>query len=199
MDLNSTVNVEPILEDTARQEITLILQNAERAEISDRLFPLIYDELRRLASSQLAKERPGQTLQPTALVHECYLRLLGKDEVHWKNRAHFFGAAARSMRQILINRAVQKQTQKHGGTFNRRELDDHLLAVEPPPERLLALDEALSKLENFDARLSQIVMLRYFAGLSIDDTAKAIDCSSATVSRDWKFARTWLAREMGAT
>lgn len=181
----------------AEKQVTMILRQGVNEQVSDQFLPLIYDELRRLAASQLAAETPAHTLQPTALVHEAYLRLVGDADVRWENRAHFFGAAARSMRQILINRAIRKQTRKHGGDRRRVELDGHLLAVEPPPDRLLALDEALKKLEQFDPQLNQIVMLRYFAGLTIEDTAKAVDRSSATVKRDWRFARAWLAREIG--
>lgn len=144
----------------------------------------------------MAKEIPGQTLQPTALVHEAYLRLVGDEDVRWENRAHFFASAARSMRQILINRAVQKKTEKHGGKVVRRDLDDALIAEEPPPERMIALDAALQRLEQFDERKGKIVMLRYFAGLSIKETAKAMELSPATVKREWQFARTWLYREM---
>ena len=141
-------------------------------------------------------ENPGQTLQPTALVHEAYVRLIGGTELKWESRAHFFGAAARSMRQILINRAKRKKAEKHGGDFVRRDLDDKFLEHEPDPDRMLALDVALEKLEAIDERKSKIVMLRYFAGLSLEDTANATGLSLATVKRDWQFARTWLHREM---
>ncbi|MEP3480193.1 MAG: sigma-70 family RNA polymerase sigma factor [Fuerstiella sp.] len=182
---------------TQKDQVTRILLNADSdAELSDELLPLVYDELRRLASAQMAKESPGQTLQPTALVHEAYVRLLGNTEVRWDGRGHFFAAAARSMRQILINRANKKQTEKHGGQFVRRDIDDAFLADEPAPERMLALDTALQKLEAIDPRKGRIVMLRYFAGLSIEETAKSIGTSVATVKREWKFARTWLHREM---
>lgn len=181
----------------AKKNVTLLLQNAESgAAISDELLPLVYDELRRLANANMAQERPGQTLQPTALVHEAYVRLVGNKDVKWDGRAHFFAAAARSMRQILINRANKKKAVKHGGEFVRRELDDAFLQSEPEPERLIALDAALERLETIDPRKGRIVMLRYFAGLSIEDTASAMDMSVATVKRDWQFARTWLHREM---
>lgn len=180
-----------------RTDVTLILQNADSGEpMSDQLLPLVYDELRKLASAQMAQESPGQTLQPTALVHEAYLRLVGNADVKWDSRGHFFAAAARSMRQILINRANKKKTEKHGGKVIRRDLDDAFFAEEPPPERMLALDVALERLEDIDPRKGEIVMLRYFAGLTIEDTAKSLDLSSATVKRDWQFARTWLHREI---
>jgi len=181
----------------ARQDVTLLLQNANQDDrVSDKLLPLVYNELRRMAADQMARERPGQTLQPTALVHEAYLRLVGSADIRWENRAHFFAVAARSMRQILVNRAIKKKTDKRGGERPRQELIDAMLVDEPPPERLLALDEALKKLEQIDSRKGRIVMLRYFAGLSIADTAKALELSTATIKREWQFARTWLHREM---
>lgn len=181
------------------RSITQILQDIESsASVSD-LLPIVYEELRKLASAQLARETPGQTLQPTALVHEAYLRLVGGVELQWNNRAHFFAAAARSMRQILVNRAIQKKTTKHGGDFKRVELLDHMASEEPEPDRLLALDEALERLEQRDPRKGQVVMLRYFAGLSIDDAAKALEISPATVKREWQFARAWLYKEMSRT
>ncbi len=176
----------------------MLLQNAEsNSGVSDQLLPLVYGELRRLAAAQMAREAPGQTLQPTALVHEAYLRLVGDVDVRWENRGHFFAAAARSMRQILVNRARRKQADKHGGGRQRLELGDKFFASEPPPERLLALDEALKRLEEIDARKGKIVMLRYFSGLNIEETAQSLNLSPATVKRDWQFARTWLHREMG--
>ncbi len=178
------------------ERITIILQKAEQSDnVSDKLLPLVYDQLRRLAAQQMSNESPGQTLQPTALVHEAYLRLVGAD-TSWENRGHFFGAAARSMRQILVNRANRKKAVKHGGEHQREDFKDDVFLVEPPPERLLALDEALTKLEAIDERKARIVMLRFFAGLSIEETSKSIGISVATVKRDWEFARTWLHREM---
>lgn len=144
----------------------------------------------------MTREKPGQTLQPTTLVHEVYLRLIGDAEVRWDNRGHFSAAAARSMRQILINRANQKKTEKHGGLIVRRELDDAFFEDEPQPDRLLVLDAALELLEKMDERTGRIVMLRYFVGLSIEETGMAMDLSTATVKREWQFARTWLHREM---
>lgn len=182
---------------TQKNQVTLLLQQADSSRpISDELLPLVYEELRKLATAQMAQERPGQTLQPTALVHEAYMRLVGATDLQWDSRAHFFGAAARSMRQILINRANSKKAEKHGGKVARQEFNEGFLAAEPEPERMLALDVALEKLEKIDPRKSEIVMLRYFAGLSIEDTAKALDISPATVKREWQFARTWLHREM---
>lgn len=181
--------------DERQKTVTLLLQRNDRAS-SDELLPFVYEELRRLAASQLARESAGQTLQPTALVHEAYLRLVGDVDLKWENRGHFFAAAARSMRQILINRAIQKKTAKHGGEFQRIEFAEHLISDEPEPDRILALDEALKRLETIDERKGQVVMLRYFAGLSLEETAKTLGVSLATVKREWQFARTWLHKEM---
>jgi len=180
-----------------RNDISILLQQAgSDGKVTEELLPLVYEELRRMAANQMAGETPGQTLQPTALVHEAYVRLVGGDDLKWESRAHFFGAAARSMRQILINRAKKKKADKHGGQYVRREFDDRFLEHEPEPDRMLALDVALEKLEAIDPRKSQIVMLRYFAGLSIEDTARATGVSPATIKRDWLFARAWLQQEM---
>ncbi|GAB5407241.1 MAG: ECF-type sigma factor [Aureliella sp.] len=180
------------------EQITRLLNVDSDEAVSDELLPLVYDELRRLAAAQMAKETPGQTLQPTALVHEAYVRLVGNADVRWNGRGHFFAAAARSMRQILINRAIKKKTEKHGGKLVRRDIEEQPIADEPPPEHILALDAALKKLEEIDPRKGQLVMLRYFAGLSIEETADSLGTSVATVKRDWKFARTWLHREMSS-
>lgn len=183
--------------DSTTTDVSRILRAAESGSaVSDELLPLVYEELRRLAAAHMAREKPGQTLQPTALVHEAYMRLIGNADMRWDSRGHFFAAAARSMRQILINRANRKKTEKHGGKLARRDLDDAFFVDEPPPERLIALDAALARLEDIDPRKGQIVMLRYFAGLSIEETAKSLDLSPASVKRDWQFARTWLHREM---
>ena len=179
-------------------QVTQLLQSASEgdAQAADDLAPLVYEELRQLAHRQMAAERPGQTLQPTALVHEAYVRLVGAD-VEWQSRGHFFAAAARSMRQILVNRAHRRQAVKRGGGRLRIDLADiELVAEEPRPEILLSLDGALEKLERIDERKARIVMLRYFAGLTIEETAQALDISSTTVKDDWQFARTWLYREM---
>lgn len=188
------------MSDSTTTDVSRILRAAEPgAAVSEELLPLVYEELRRLAAAHMAREKPGQTLQPTALVHEAYMRLIGSQEMRWDSRGHFFAAAARSMRQILINRANRKKAEKHGGKLVRRDLDDEFFVDEPPPERLIALDAALKKLENIDPRKGQIVMLRYFAGLSIEETAQSLNLSPASVKRDWQFARTWLHREMSRT
>ena len=182
---------------TEGNKVSKILSTAAtNPSATEELLPLVYEELRRLARDQLAGETPGQTLQPTALVHEAYLRLAENPDYQWDSRTHFYSAAARAMRQILINRARRRKTKKHGAGRNRHELNENLLHSELEPDRMLALDKALKRLEEFDPRKGKIVMLRYFAGLSVEQTAKATNLSPATVKRDWQFARTWLHREM---
>jgi RNA polymerase sigma factor (TIGR02999 family) len=166
------------------------------AKASAELLPLVYDELRRLARAHMKRESPGQTLQPTALVHEAYMRLVGDADLKWDNRGHFFGAAARAMRHILVERARRRGRVKRGGGRGRVELDERALAVEPPSTDLLALDEALNALEAYDRRKCEVVMLRYFAGLTIEETAAAMALSIATVKNEWAFARAWLHREL---
>jgi RNA polymerase sigma factor (TIGR02999 family) len=162
------------------------------------LLPLIYAELRRLAVDYLAREAPGHTLQPTALVHEAYLRLVGPaDEQRWNSRGHFFGAAAQAMRRILIESARRKQRVKHGGELQRLDLEEFDLPVTPPPDELLALDEALARLAAEDADAARIVDLHFFAGLSIDEVADALGVSRATAYRQWSYARAWLRCELG--
>jgi RNA polymerase sigma factor (TIGR02999 family) len=157
------------------------------------LLPLVYQELRKLASDRLAKERPGQTLQPTVLVHEAYLRLVDVDDPErWNGRGHFFAAAAEAMRRIVIENARRKQSQKHGGGKRRVNLDDVQPAVDDPDVDLLALDEALGELERRWPDKAKLVKLRYFAGLTIPEASQAMNVSHATAERHWKFARTWL-------
>jgi RNA polymerase sigma factor (TIGR02999 family) len=136
-------------------------------------------------------------LQPTALVHEAYLRLVGDQDPGWEGRRHFFGAAARAMREILIAQAERKATRKHGGQSQRVELVEGLAVIEPPADDLLALDEAIQRLQAADARVAEIVQLRYYAGLSLEETATAVGTSLSTVKRDWRYARAWLGRELG--
>ncbi|MGD9690062.1 MAG: sigma-70 family RNA polymerase sigma factor [Phycisphaerales bacterium] len=183
--------------------VTMLLEAAVAGDkqAGSALLPLVYEELRKLASARLAKEPgggAGYTLQPTALVHEAYMRLLGQtaggSEIRWEGRGHFFAAAALAMRRILVDRARHRGRVKHGGEFKRADVEMDVLAAEPPGEELLALDEALTKLEKADERKYRVVMLRYFAGLSIEDTAAAIGVSAATVKNDWVFARAWLKR-----
>lgn len=160
------------------------------------LLPLVYDELRRLAAGYLRRERPGQTLQPTALVHDVYLRLLQDSNLSWQSRAHFFGIAARSMRQILVERARARDAVKRGGGQLRVTFDPGLLAADQQTFDLEALDEALTRLAAFDAELARLVDVRFFGGLSIEEAAEALGVSPATVKRRWALAKAWLAREL---
>src|SRR5262245_43483243 len=166
---------------------------------SGELLPEVYDELRKLAKARLAREQQvNQTLQPTALVHEAYLRVSGdRQEQRWERRGHFFAAAALAMRRILVERARHYQRIKHGQGAERVELDSATLQADPSLTDLVAVDEALTRLEQTDPRKAQVVSLRYFAGLSIDETAAALDLSPATVKNEWTFARAWLYRALG--
>lgn len=183
----------------ANAQVTQLLQRAASgdAHVTDDLLPLVYDELRRLAAAQLAAEQPGVTLQPTALVHEVYLRLVGDGEVRWNSRGHFFGAAARAMRRILVDRARHNQALKRGGADRQRiPIDDLSLIAEPAPSDMLAIDDALTRLEAYDPAKARLVMLRYFTGLTIDQTAAALDLTPAAVKAEWAYARAWMHREL---
>ncbi|MGQ0736197.1 MAG: sigma-70 family RNA polymerase sigma factor [Acidobacteriota bacterium] len=163
------------------------------------LMPLVYDELRRLAANYLRRERPGQTLQATALVHEAYVRLIGERKRTWQSRTHFLAIAALSMRQILVQRARARRAAKRGGDPERITLDENLLARDAPREQgvdLVALDAALDRLASLSVRQARVVELRYFGGLSVEETADALSLSPATVKRDWTIARAWLLREL---
>ena len=160
---------------------------------AEQLLPLVYDELRKLAARRLAQERPGQTLQATALVHEAYARLVGADkDQHWNGRGHFFSAAAEAMRRILVENARRKQAEKHGGGRTRVDLDRAEDVGAAPPEDLLAVDEALGRLAEQDPTGARLVQLRYFAGLSVEEAAQVLGLSTATAYRHWAFARAWL-------
>jgi RNA polymerase sigma factor (TIGR02999 family) len=179
--------------------ITQILAAADAGDerAAGELLPLVYEELRRLATQRLADERPGHTLQPTALVHEAYLRLVGDDARRWADRTHFFRAAAESMRRILIDHARAKRGPKRGGSRNRVPLDLAELAAEADGDEILAVTEAISRLEAHNPEVAEIVRLRFYVGLSVQDTANALGVSERTVYRDWTFARAWLIRELG--
>jgi RNA polymerase sigma factor (TIGR02999 family) len=166
---------------------------------SDEMLPEVYDELRKLARARLQRERqPNQTLQPTALVHEAYLRVSGdRHDRRWERRGHFFAAAALAMRRILVERARHYQRIKHGSAAERVELDSAILRADPSLTDIVAVDEALTRLEQSDPRKAQIVSLRYFAGLTVEETAAALDLSPATVKNEWAFARAWLYRALG--
>jgi RNA polymerase sigma factor (TIGR02999 family) len=166
---------------------------------SGEMLPEVYDELRKLARARLAREREAnQTLQPTALVHEAYLRVSGdRPERRWDRRGHFFAAAALAMRRILVERARHYQRIRHGSAEERVDLDSAIARADPSLTDLVAVDEALTRLERTDARKAQIVSLRYFAGLSVEETAAALDLSPATVKNEWAFARAWLYRALG--
>jgi RNA polymerase sigma factor (TIGR02999 family) len=180
-------------------DITRLLSAAAQGDphAASQLLPLVYGELRQLAAQRLAQERPGQTLQATALVHEAYLRLVGKGEDGpWNGRGHFFAAAAEAMRRILVESARRKQQAKHGGGLARRELDDERIAAPEPREDLLALDEALNKLAVANRPAADLVQLRYFAGLTLPEAAEALGVSPRTAGRLWAYARAWLRREV---
>src|SRR5262245_26373799 len=157
------------------------------------LLPVLYAELRRLAASRTARLPPGQTLQPTALVHEAYLKLVRGDDPGWGSKRHFFGAAAQAMREILVDQARRKASVKHGGHGQRVELADGLALIEPPADDVLALDEAIQALQTEEPRLAEIVKLRYYTGLSGEETAAVVGRSESTVKREWRQARAWLA------
>ena len=180
-------------------DVTRILSAIEQGDLraAHQLLPLVYDELRKLAAQRMAWEKPGQTLQATALVHEVYLRLVGpSNDVQWKDRGHFFGAAAEAMRRILIMNARRRNAEKRGRDLQRIELNPELLPAVEREERLLLLDDALSKLEQEQPDRAQIVKLRFFAGLTNAEAAAAIGISDTTADRYWAYARAWLQREM---
>lgn len=182
----------------SQHEVTLLLEAARAGDsaAAAELLPMVYEELRKLARVRLGAEAPGQTLQPTALVHEAYLRLVGDQALQWNSRGHFFASAALAMRRILVERARHRNRIKHGGGRKRVELTDQPMGEEPDPVDMLALDEALDQLSALDARKGRVVMLRYFAGLTIEETAAALDVSVATVKADWSFSRAWLHRSI---
>jgi RNA polymerase sigma factor (TIGR02999 family) len=180
-------------------EVSRILSAVQQGDrqAAAQLLPLVYEELRKLAARQLSHEAPGQTLDATSLVHEAYLRLVGPtDEARWKDRGHFFAAAAQAMRHILVDRARRKRRGKHGGDRKRIDLVDNAAACPTAADELLALDEALTRLTAQDSEAGQLVQLRYFAGLSVDQAAQALGISRAAAYRHWTFARAWLLQEL---
>jgi RNA polymerase sigma-70 factor, ECF subfamily len=162
----------------------------------DKLMPLVYGELRRLARQYMRRERPGHTLQPTALVHEAYLRLVDQHAVKWQNRAHFFGVAAQLMRRILVDYARRHQAAKRGGAVFKVSLDEAFAATEQRSEDVVGLDEALNRLAAMDPRQERVVELRLFSGLTVEETAEVLHVSPATVKREWTTAKAWLSREL---
>jgi RNA polymerase sigma factor (TIGR02999 family) len=181
-------------------DVTRILAAIEKGDVQavDALFPLVYQELRQLAAQRMSKEKPGQTLQATALVHEAYLRLVGGDKQSWSSRRHFFSAAAEAMRRILVDNARRKRSLKHGGGRKRVDLDEavQVKGNDTPPDDLIALDEALEKLSKQDKVKADLVKLRYFAGLTGEQAAEILDISPSTADRYWSYARSWLCLEI---
>ncbi len=179
-------------------DVTRILNAIERgdAKATEELLPLVYEELRLLAAQKLSHEPPGQTLQATALVHEVYLRLVGDEPQSWANRGHFFAAAAEAMRRILVERARRRQSAKRGGSLQRVALDEAILPVDDAREDILALDEALGRLATEDSKLAEVVKLRYFAGLTLNQIAEVLGVTRRTVDRHWALGRAWLYQEM---
>jgi RNA polymerase sigma factor (TIGR02999 family) len=180
---------------TSSQQLTqMLIQLSEgNAQMVDDILPLIYDELRRLAGNYLRRERSDHTLQPTALVHEAYIKLIDQTQVKWQNRAHFFGIAANIMRRILVDYARQHKAEKRGGAAEKMPLEEEILIVsEGKSAELLALDEALENLAKLDPQKSKIVELRYFGGLSVEETAEVLGVSEITVKRHWRMAKAWL-------
>jgi RNA polymerase sigma factor (TIGR02999 family) len=180
-------------------DVTQILSAIEQGDprAAEQLLPLVYVELRKLAAQRLAQEKPGQTLQATALVHDAYLRLVDVEKVqHWNSRGHFFAAAAEAMRRILVERARRKHRVRHGGGLQRVDIDSVLQSSSESDDDLLALDEALERLATEDSAAAEVVKLRYFAGVTIEETALALNISVRTVNRHWAYARAWLYQQL---
>ena len=185
--------------DSPRQTITQTLDAATEGDpnASSRLFPLVYDELRRMAAGQMAQLPPGNTLQPTALVHEAYIRLVGDEDRNWNSRGHFFTAAAEAMRQILVDQVRRKKAYKRGGNRKRVDIEDVEIGAESRVVDLIALDQALTRLQEEHPRKGQIVLLRYFAGLTREETALALETSVRTIDREWRYIVARLFRDLG--
>ncbi len=178
--------------------VTVLLEQINSGDDSapEKLLPVVYDELRKLAAGYLKNERPGHTLQATALVHEAYIRLVDWEKVSWQNRAHFFAVAAQVMRNILVDHARRKRSEIHGGNLQKLALDEAISFSQSQEVDLVDLDDALQDLEKLDERQAKIVELRFFAGLTIEETAHAIGVSTMTISREWNFAKAWLYRRL---
>jgi len=179
-------------------DVTLILTAIEQgdARAAERLLPLVYEELRRIAAHKMSQESPGQTLQATALVHEAYIRLVGDEVQSWNSRGHFFGAAAEAMRRILVENARRKRSPKYGGDHQRVDFPAGDIAIEIPSDDLIALDEALAKLTEEEPGVAELVKLRYFAGLALNQVAGVLEISERTAARYWAYGRVWLLREL---
>jgi RNA polymerase sigma factor (TIGR02999 family) len=180
-------------------DVTRLLSEIERGDptAAEQLLPLVYDELRKLAAAKLAREKPGQTLQPTALVHEVYLRLVDVEQVqHWNSRGHFFGAAAEAMRRILVEQARRKNRARQAGGRRQEDVPDLVAPTSPDADSILAIDEALTDLAAKDAASAEVVKLHFFAGMTLEETAEALGVSRATVYRDWAYARAHLRRAL---
>ncbi|MBK7379361.1 MAG: sigma-70 family RNA polymerase sigma factor [Ignavibacteriales bacterium] len=187
------------MQNLSPQNITLLLEdcaNGNKNAVNE-LLPLVYNELKRISSKYLHEEYRNHTLQTTELVHEAYIKLVGGQEINWQNRAHFFGIAANSMRQILVDYARKRNSQKRGEGKTHVSLDDAEEILFNTEEDIIELDEAMKKLEAFDPDLSKVVELRFFAGLNVEETAKVLNCSASTVKREWSLAKSWLFRELG--
>jgi RNA polymerase sigma factor (TIGR02999 family) len=180
------------------EQVTILLQQWRQGDAAalELLTPIVYDELRRLASSYLRRERPNHTLQPTALLHEAYVKLANQSNQDWKNRAHFFGVAAHLMRQILVDYARGKKRAKRGGGIANVQINEAIDAADDRPEILVHLDDALNELAQFDQRKAKVIEMRFFAGMSIEETAEALSISVATVGREQRIAEAWLGRYM---
>jgi RNA polymerase sigma factor (TIGR02999 family) len=182
-------------------DVTFILKAVESGDrkAADELLPLVYQELRKLAIHRMSHEPPGHTLQPTALVHEAWLRLVASDQQTWQNRGHFFAAAAEAMRRILIESARRKRALRHGGNQERLDIDELEIAASTPDDELLALNDALERFATLDEPKAKLVKLRYFAGLTLEEAAPVLGISRATAKRWWSYARAWLYQQVQAT
>jgi RNA polymerase sigma-70 factor, ECF subfamily len=186
------------MSDESHSSVTQLLLNASQGNRSavDQLTPMVYQELRRIARSKMLHEPAGSTLQPTALVHEAYLKLINQRDVQWQNRAHFFAIAAKEMRRLLLMHAREKRAEKRGAGGQRVTLDEGMVLTEDHLEDLIMLDACMDRLAALDARQARIVELRFYGGLSVEETAEVLEISTATVKREWAMARAWLLREL---